>query len=110
MTLLQQMAYDRARRRETLRLATRRQLRRALRTIVPAQRVVLFGSLVKPGRFSEISDIDLALEREPSGMTHYQLTSLLAERLGRRVDIVLLPECRFRDRIAREGEVWMPKD
>lgn len=39
-------------------------------------------------------------------MSVYQLTSLLAERLGRRVDVVLLPEYRFRDRIVREGEKW----
>ena len=59
-----------------------------------------------PERLNEASDIDLALESEPAGMSVYQLTSLLAERLGRRVDVVLLPECRFRDRIVREGEKW----
>jgi len=32
---------------------------------------------------------------------------LLAEEMGRPVDIILLSECRFRDRIAREGEIWM---
>ena len=59
-----------------------------------------------PERLNEASDIDLALESEPAGMSVYQLTSLLAERLGRRVDVVLLPEYRFRDRIVREGEKW----
>ncbi len=110
MTLLQKMESDRALRRERLRRVTRERLRSALREVLPGQHVVVFGSLVKPGGFRETSDVDLALEREPDGATIYQLTSLLAERLGRRVDIVLLPECRFRSRIAREGEPWMPQD
>lgn len=78
-----------------------------MRQFAPADQVVVFGSLAKPYRFTETSDIDIALETEPSGMTLYQLTGLLAEQMGRAVDIVLLSECRFRERIAREGELWM---
>jgi predicted nucleotidyltransferase len=48
----------------------------------------------------------VAFESEPAGLSCYQLTSLLAERLDRKVDLVLLPECRFRDKILREGETW----
>ncbi len=110
MTILQQMAHAKSERREELRLAVGSELRDSLREFFPAQPVTVFGSLVKPGRFSEASDIDLAIEREPAGMTICQLTSLLGERLGRRVDIVLLSECRFRDRILREGKVWTPQD
>ena len=106
MTLLQQMESERMQRRECLRAETRRELRAALSENLPAASVIVFGSLLKPGRFNEASDIDLALEAEPVGMSIYQLTSLLAERLGRPVDVVLLPECRFRGRIAREGETW----
>ena len=62
------------------------------------------------GAFSEVSDVDLGIEREPAGMTVYQLISLLGERLGRRADVVLLPDCRFKERIVREGETWMPQD
>ena len=46
------------------------------------------------------------LPDQPAGMSLYQFTALLAEEMGRRVDIVLLPECRFRERIEREGETW----
>lgn len=106
MTLLQQMESERMQHREFLRAETRRELRAVLSENPPAERVMVFGSLLKPGRFNEASDIDLALEGEPSGMSVYQLTSLLAERLGRPVDVVLLRECRFRDRIVREGETW----
>lgn len=106
MTLLQQMALDRRERREVLRQQTRQHLRTILRELIPAESVIVFGSIVKPGRFNESSDVDLALEAESATMSIYQLTSLLAERLGRPVDVVLLSECRFRDRVLREGERW----
>jgi predicted nucleotidyltransferase len=109
MTLLQQMDRREKRRREELRLAVRSELRAALRELIPDRRVLVFGSLAKPGCFSDVSDVDLAIEAEPATMTVYRLTSLLAEQLGRRVDVVLLPECRFRERILREGEVWTPR-
>ena len=110
MTLLQQMECERMKRRETMRSEARRELQGALRQIAPVEKLLVFGSLVQPGRFSETSDIDLALETEPAAVSVYQLSSLLAERLGRRVDIVLLPECRFRDKILREGETWTLRD
>lgn len=109
MTVLQQMARDEAERREELRLVVGRELRASLGEFFPGQSVTVFGSLVKLGCFSDVSDIDLAIEREPAGMTICQLTSLLGERFGRRVDIVVLSECRFRDRILREGKVWTPQ-
>lgn len=110
MTLLQQMERDEKKHREEMRLAVRAELRDSLQEFLPGQKVVLFGSLAKPDQFSDVSDVDLAIENEPARMTIYQLTSLLGERLGRRVDVVLLPECRFRERIFREGEVWIPQD
>ena len=106
MTLLQQLIRERAERREALRLEVRRHLRRVLCQLAPADQVVVFGSLAKPFHFHETSDIDLAMAAEPAGMSLYQLTALLAEEMGRQVDIVLLPECRFRERIATEGETW----
>ena len=38
------------------------------------------GSLIEPGRFREWSDVDLAIEADPPGMSSYLLASLLAER------------------------------
>jgi predicted nucleotidyltransferase len=104
------MEQERLQRRERLRLEVRRQLRDVLPQAIPSQRVIVFGSLAKPGRFSEESDIDLALESEPPGMSLYQLASRLAERMGRRVDVLLLHECRFQEKILREGETWMLSD
>ena len=102
MTLLKQLASERRQHWERARVKTLQQLRDTLQELLPASRVVVFGSLIKPGRFGEESDVDVALEAELPGMSVYQLSSLLAERLGRPVDVVLLPELRFRDKILRE--------
>ncbi len=106
MTLLQKRDVARHRRRLKSLVATRRELRSALAHLIPGSRVVVFGSLTQPGVFNDCSDVDLALETEPAGMSLYQLTALLAEEVGRPVDVVLLSECRFRQKILREGEVW----
>ena len=110
MTLLQEMEAERLRERERLRLGVRDQLHAVLGEFIPGLKAVVFGSLVRPGRFTEHSDVDLALEAEPPAMSRFQLTSLLSERLGRRVDLILLSECRFRDKILREGETWTTPD
>lgn len=81
-------------------------LRTALRELVPGHRVWVFGSLVRPGEFNDASDVDLAFEVEPEQMSLSRLSSELAERLGRPVDVVQLADCRFRDKIVREGELW----
>jgi len=100
---------DRARQRRRLDLyhEVRRALRDHLHVLIPGQRVVLFGSLTRPGVFNDASDVDLALEGDPHGMSAGVLMGELMERLGRPVDLVRLDRCRFRDRILREGEVWI---
>jgi predicted nucleotidyltransferase len=104
------MEQERLQRREQLRAEVRRRLREVLAQTIPGRRVVVFGSLARPGRFNEGSDIDLALESEPPGMSLYQLASRLAEGLGRGVDVVLLSESRLQDKILREGETWTLPD
>jgi predicted nucleotidyltransferase len=108
VTLLQKMDEERAARTERLRLTVREELRAALQDILPTTPVIVFGSLTHAGRFTEVSDIDLALATEPSDLSLYQLIALLSERLGRRVDVMLLSESRFRDKILHEGETWTP--
>jgi len=106
MTLLQKRDAARRQRRLDVLEETRRRLRLALRELVPGERVIVFGSLTKPGIFNDCSDVDLALETEPSGMSLEKLVSELMERLERRVDVLILGRCRFRDKILREGEPW----
>ncbi|MEI6536038.1 MAG: nucleotidyltransferase domain-containing protein [Verrucomicrobiaceae bacterium] len=82
-------------------------LREVLHRHLPGQRVWLFGSLLKPGRFNAASDIDLAVDTLPEGMSIYTLTALLEEDMRRPVDVVYLPESRLRSKIIAEGEVWI---
>ncbi len=109
MTLLQEMHLRRLEERECRRQKARESLRQTLDRLVPGQQVIVFGSLVKPGKFTDESDIDVALEAEPQGMSIYQLIALLSEEMGRPVDVLLLDECRFREKILREGERWIPR-
>jgi predicted nucleotidyltransferase len=106
MTLLQSRDLARRQRRLKVLADTRRDLRVALTHLLPGSRVILFGSLTKPGVFNDRSDVDLALEAEPPGMDAVHLTAELMERLGRPVDVVLLGKCRFRQKVLREGEIW----
>ncbi len=105
--LLQARDAERRRRRLQVRDEVRHRLRSALAELIPGQRVIVFGSLTRPGVFNDRSDVDLALEADPPHMSQYQLTSRLMEMLGRPVDVVLLENSRLREKILREGEVWI---
>lgn len=107
VTLLQQRDAERHRRRLEFRTTVRARLWTALREVVPGTRVILFGSITKPGCFNPRSDIDLAFEGLPPGVSSYWVTAELMERLRLPVDVVLLEQCRFRAEIEREGESWM---
>jgi predicted nucleotidyltransferase len=107
MTLLQERDTARRQRRLVAWHQTRAQLKAALAALIPGHRVVVFGSLTRPGVFHDRSDVDLALETEPSGMDLWRLHSELMERLNRPVDVVLLRQCRFKEKILREGELWI---
>lgn len=92
--------------RERLREKVRRDLARALAELVPGAAVIVFGSLVEKGRFHKMSDVDIALLEEPQSGSVYSLQAKLEERLGRPVDLVLLPETRLRQKIESTGEKW----
>lgn len=69
----------------------------------------VFGSVARPRRFHQRSDIDIAIETSRP--------ELLAEAIGqfssqleRDVDIVDLAAVPFADRIRREGVPWTPKN
>lgn len=105
--LLQQAIRERAANDECERTNVRALLRAALTELLPVgSRVWIYGSLAKPGRFREWSDIDLAIEDEPRGVSIWLFMSLLAERTGRPVDVAVLSETRLRETILREGEAW----
>ena len=69
----------------------------------------LFGSVTKPFRFSEISDIDIGF----IGLDDrhfFRVMSCISEETGCDVDIVQLEEHRLEDKIKRGGIRWRRKD
>ena len=97
------------RRRDDAALAdrTRDLLRAALARHAAGTAVWVYGSLVKPGRFHEWSDVDLAFESLPSGMTLEYLQSLLSADVGREVDVCLIDRTRLKPVIEGSGERWI---
>lgn len=106
MTLLQKRDAERQQARLVLFDRTRAELRTVLREVLPASRVVVFGSLTKRGVFNAASDIDLALYEEPAEKSIFGLMAAIDGRMRRPVDIVILSQTRLREKILREGEVW----
>ena len=69
----------------------------------------LFGSVTKPFRFSERSDIDIGF----IGLDNrhfFKVMSYISEEAGRDVDIVQLEDHRLADKIKRGGIRWRRKD
>ena len=68
----------------------------------------LFGSVAHKGKFRRNSDIDIAV----SGLNcleHYAFTGEISDLLDKRVDVVLLEECRFAKSIKKKGLKWNRK-
>lgn len=73
------------------------------------RRAYIFGSLVQPGRFSASSDVDIAVPKLPSERW-LSLSAELSAALGYDVDLVDMRQCRFADKIQREGLLWTRSD
>ena len=69
--------------------------------------VYLFGSVLQPGKFDKDSDIDLAVAGLPK-QDLYRLTAELMSLLGRNVDLVILEEASFSEKIRQKGVLWEP--
>lgn len=81
-------------------------LRAALARHVPGTAVWVYGSLVKPGRFHEWSDVDVAFESLPARMTLEYLQSLLSADVGREVDVCPIDRTRLKPMIKGSGKRW----
>ena len=69
----------------------------------------LFGSVSKPFRFSESSDIDIGFV----GLDNrhfFKVMSYLSEETGHDVDIVQIEDHRLADKIKRGGVRWRRQD
>jgi len=109
LSLLEAEAARRKARDEAERLQTRRRLEEGLEKIAGLGATWIYGSIVKPGKFGRYSDVDVAFESLPRGVSLYLLQSLLSEAVGREVDVCLLSETRLREKIVREGERFVAK-
>jgi predicted nucleotidyltransferase len=106
-TLLAKLNEERARAHETARMVAYRRLRETLcKLLPPGSDVWVFGSVLKPGRFREYSDIDIAVLGLPSGRSEAWLQGELELSLERRVDVLNLNETGLRSKIEQTGERW----
>ena len=94
------------RERETLRLAVQaRALQLLDKSPVALDEAILFGSVVRPGRFSAHSDVDVAVpDLEPRDF--FTLMGHLEEGLEREINLVPIDTCHFADTIRRTGLRW----
>jgi predicted nucleotidyltransferase len=68
----------------------------------------IFGSVARPHRFHERSDVDIAIETSrPELLT--EAIGRFSSLLERDVDVIDLASVPFADRIRREGVLWTPK-
>ena len=65
----------------------------------------LFGSITQSGKFSQHSDVDLAVESLQQG-DPFGLVSYLSLHLNREVDLVPLDQCHFAPKIRQIGILW----
>ena len=65
----------------------------------------IFGSITRPGCFTEDSDIDIAVEA-PDPKYLCEAMSVFAAALGREVDMFDLNKCHFAHHIREEGVEW----
>jgi predicted nucleotidyltransferase len=69
------------------------------------QQAYIFGSLARPGRFTDRSDVDVAVVELPSE-AFFPLAAFLSIGVGRDVDLIELEKVHFADKIRRDGILW----
>ncbi|MCL4805603.1 MAG: nucleotidyltransferase domain-containing protein [Anaerolineae bacterium] len=107
-SVLDQALADRRAEWERRRLAMLERVMAALDEVAPSfgvQRAYIFGSLAKPGRYHERSDVDVAVEWAGVG-DFFDLAAEVSMRLGQDIDILPLDRIHFADKIRREGILW----
>jgi len=69
------------------------------------ERAWIFGSVTRPNRFTQHSDVDIAVETiNPNDLL--DALSAFSNYLEREVDLVVLNKCHFAHRIRSEGRLW----
>ncbi|MGD1904612.1 MAG: nucleotidyltransferase family protein [Leptolyngbyaceae cyanobacterium] len=101
---------DRAQQSEQQRLATLSQVLKWLEVSSSCYDIAgayVFGSLIRPYRFTPRSDVDIAVTT--INPTHFfAAMAALSEWVQRPVDLVELAKCPFAERVCQQGLLWMP--
>lgn len=69
------------------------------------RQAVIFGSIITPGRFTDRSDVDVAVVELPAE-AFFPLAAFLSADLGRDVDLVWLEDLHFAATVRRDGRLW----
>ena len=96
---------------EKIRIADLQQVEDTLRSLEKKYQwdeAYLFGSIVLEGRYRQKSDIDIALLGLKK-YDYYKFIGEISDLLNKRVDVVLLEECRFAQFIKDKGLKWNRK-
>lgn len=110
-TIWKRTSVERRKRREKKRLQTIEEVDRAIRQLCRTyewEELYLFGSVSKPERFGEYSDIDIGIKGLDKFL-HFRFISDLSGLLDRPVDVVRLEDCSFADPIKKRGIQWKKK-
>jgi predicted nucleotidyltransferase len=67
----------------------------------PEIKIFLFGSITQPNQFRGFSDIDIAIENFNG--SRLDIYPELEEVFDRKIDLVILEKCSFRDEILKNG-------
>jgi predicted nucleotidyltransferase len=111
-TLLDQALEREKKEREELRLQLIEKLFNTLdklRQEIPFQGAYLFGSIVKPYRFSKGSDVDIGF----TGLNDkyfFKAMSFISREVGIDVDVIQLEGHRLAEKIKKDGIRWTRKD
>ncbi|MBD3182198.1 hypothetical protein GF312_07895 [Candidatus Poribacteria bacterium] len=112
--LIDKIHKQRKKKNELIRLETFSQLEKLLEKLSNEygfSQAYIFGSLVKPGKFREDSDIDIAI----CGLENkyfFRLISVISREMLRDVDLCQMERATegFRDKILKQGVLWKKKD
>ncbi|MHB8204211.1 MAG: nucleotidyltransferase family protein [Desulfomonilaceae bacterium] len=68
----------------------------------------IFGSVTREGAFHDGSDVDVGIEGL-NPLDHYAFVADISSLLERDIDVVLLEECGFAEKIKKKGQKWRTK-
>ncbi len=72
------------------------------------EEIFIFGSITRKSAFNDGSDVDIGIEGL-NPLDHYAFVADISSLLERDVDVVILEECGFADRIKEKGLKWQTK-